>query len=160
MRRHRQAYCNLSTEEEDATTTQELNEVDDLVKSLPPVQSHGEASKAFGHGNITLSDLDFTELVNLRSLHETEQAKKGVRVQTAGKNKNLSLRMELIKKMHAVLKEVEDQAPGTGLERNARWRAPALGGREGVIDGQQAPSLPSGNTANADVAMKQAANAV
>jgi hypothetical protein len=119
---------------------------------------HTQTNKPFGHGTIQLSDLNLSALVKLRSVHETEQAKKSVRKGDAKVNVKDTICMKVIKEMHAALKEVEDKAVGTGLERGARWRAPALGAREGIIDGVAALALASGNTANADIATRQTVN--
>ena len=40
-------------------------------------------------------------------------------------------------------------AAGTGLERQARWRTAAPGGRDGVVNGARLPEPAAGNTANA-----------
>ncbi|KAJ7894643.1 hypothetical protein B0H14DRAFT_2559074 [Mycena olivaceomarginata] len=54
-----------------------------------------------------------------------------------------------VKKLHLALKEEQDQATGTGLERSARWRAPAPGGRN-AASGSALPG--AGNSANAALA--------
>lgn len=60
------------------------------------------------------------------------------------------MRANIIREFHYALKEAQDEAAvGSGVERNVRWRAPAPGGREGVIDGVRAPELAAGSSANA-----------
>jgi hypothetical protein len=156
----RREYADSSIQDEEDVSCQEAQDIEELIRSLPPVNTHTQTNKPFGHGTIQLSDLDFSALVTLRSAHETEQAKKSVRKSDVKVNVKDTIRMRVIREMHAALKEVEDKAVGTGLERGARWRAPALGAREGIIDGAAAPALVNGNTANADVATKQTISVV
>ncbi len=54
----------------------------------------------------------------------------------------------------------DDTAVGTGLERGARWHAPAAGGRNGLVNGVRAPELTAGNSANAAVTATAAAKQV
>ena len=58
------------------------------------------------------------------------------------------------------IKAQEERGVGTGLERAARHRRPAPGGRSGIIEGQIANSAPNGNTANAVVTATAAATKV
>ncbi|KAJ7320998.1 hypothetical protein DFH08DRAFT_713262, partial [Mycena albidolilacea] len=62
-----------------------------------------------------------------------------------------SLRQQLIRKFHEALKEDSEpgKATGTGLERAARWRASAPGGRGGNAPGSQPNLLAAGNSQNA-----------
>jgi hypothetical protein len=97
----------------------------------------------------------------MRRKHQTQQAALGVRTKSETVDKpEISMRQQLIRRFHEVLKEQQDHAIGTGCERAARWRAPAPGGREGQIDGLSAPALPSGNSANAAVAASAIAKKV
>ncbi|KAF8209530.1 hypothetical protein K438DRAFT_1503605, partial [Mycena galopus ATCC 62051] len=95
---------------------------DDMIKI--------EVSKPLGQGSATAQSLDFDHLVELRRRHQTIQATRGVRTRTvdsgnAEKQKERSLRQQLIRKFHEALKEDSEQgkATGTGLERAARWRS-------------------------------------
>ncbi|KAK6984308.1 hypothetical protein R3P38DRAFT_2576116 [Favolaschia claudopus] len=65
------------------------------------------------------------------------------------KAKERSLRQQLIRKFHLALKEEQDTATGTGLERAARWRASAPGGSESKTAEKAALA---GNAANAALA--------
>ena len=112
---------------------------------------HDQGSRPLGMGSIKFDHLDFNLLVQMRQEHETEQAKKGVRTSNyrgkmAANNKEVSERRQLIRKLHEVLKEEqEDHAVGTGYGRKARWTVSAKGGQTGTED------QVSGNTANAIV---------
>ncbi|KAJ7138789.1 hypothetical protein C8R43DRAFT_845311, partial [Mycena crocata] len=97
--------------------------------------------------------IDFDYLVELRRRHQTIQAARGVRTRVVGtsnseKAKETSLRQQLIRKFHLALKEEQDRAVGTGLERPVRWTAPAPGGRGRNVRGGQS----AGNSANAALA--------
>ncbi|KAJ6580061.1 hypothetical protein DFH09DRAFT_1275779 [Mycena vulgaris] len=92
-------------------------------------------------------------LVELRRRHQTIQAARGVRIQILDSSKSdraqaESLRQQLTRKLHLALKEEQDLAVGTGLERGARWRAPAPGGRGGNVPGLKS-ALANSNSANA-----------
>jgi hypothetical protein len=104
-----------------------------------------------GKGTIAIESLDHDVLVHLRRSHQTRQAALGSRTQSKTTNNGLSptVRGQILSAMHQALRTQEDRAVGTGIERSARWRAPAHGGRDGIIDGSSAPSLANGNAANA-----------
>ncbi|KAJ7722682.1 hypothetical protein B0H16DRAFT_1334577, partial [Mycena metata] len=123
---------------------------DDMIKIHTSSGNEDEASKPLGRGAFTSDAIDFDYLVELRRRHQTIQAAHGVRTrivdQSSEKVKEVSLRQQLIKKMHLVLKEEQDHATGIGLERSARWHAPAPGGR-GAKESET--TLPAGNSANA-----------
>lgn len=117
--------------------------------------SDNEAVVQFGFGgfDVDFDTLDFRSLISTRQRHETKQAIKGIRTSTATNTSNSgtdkdTLRQQLIKKFHEILKKKQAIGAGTGCERAARWRAPAPGGREGVVDSANATSL-AGNSANA-----------
>ncbi|KAK6984121.1 hypothetical protein R3P38DRAFT_2472408, partial [Favolaschia claudopus] len=100
-----------------------------------PALSVTEPSKPLGRGAPVPDNLDFDYLVDLRRRHQTIQAAVGVRTRVGDsadseKAKERSLRQQLIRKFHLALKEEQDTATGTGLERAARWRASAPGGSE------------------------------
>lgn len=115
---------------------------------------------------MTADVIDFDYLVDLRRRHQTIQAARGVRTRavdsSTGKAKEASLRQQLIRKLHLALKEDQDQdlATGTGLERSARWRAPAPGGRGGKVAGSQPTAPVAGNSANAALTATALAKAV
>jgi len=113
------------------------------------------------------STVDLNELVRLRFKNQTKQARTGVRTSTRSpldehqnEQKPLSDRQAILRKFNEIIKSQGDRGIGTGLERNARWRNPAPGGRSGIIDGEAAPSAAAGNSANAAGAAKAAATKV
>ncbi|KAJ6576299.1 hypothetical protein B0H10DRAFT_2199108 [Mycena sp. CBHHK59/15] len=63
--------------------------------------------------------------------------------------KAASLRQQLIHKFHLALKEEQEQAAGTGLNRTVRWQNSAPGGRGGKRTGAQPETRLSGNSENA-----------
>ncbi|KAK6980928.1 hypothetical protein R3P38DRAFT_3376544 [Favolaschia claudopus] len=106
-----------------------------------------EASKPLGRGTATPPTINFDFLVELRRKHQTLQAARGVRTRNVDanteKSKELSLRQQLVRQFHLALKEDQGRGVGTGVERSARWKASAPGGR-----GENTSSA-AGNTANA-----------
>ncbi|KAK6966381.1 hypothetical protein R3P38DRAFT_2816383 [Favolaschia claudopus] len=89
------------------------------------------------------------------------QAAVGVRTRVGDspdseKAKDRSLRQQLIRKFHLALKEEQDTATGTGLERAARWRAPARGGGDSKTPEK---NQVAGNSANAALAANAVAKA-
>lgn len=89
----------------------------------------------------------------MRRLHQTRQAALGVRTRSSttedATKQEVSIRRQLIRRFHEAMREEEYHAVGTGLERSARTRAPAPGGRGGQIDGMDETGLSAGNSANA-----------
>jgi hypothetical protein len=119
--------------------------------ALTPVVVRDEESLPFGFGELELdfSDLNLDNLVQMRLRHQTVQAAKGARLRGRGEvEKNISIRRQLIRKFHEILKERQEQGVGTGHERAARWQA--------TKPDQQV----SGNSANAALAASSLANAV
>ncbi|KAJ3546027.1 hypothetical protein NMY22_g2201 [Coprinellus aureogranulatus] len=76
-----------------------------------------------------LDRFDFETLVELRERHQTHQAATGI---------------------------CDDKGIGTGLARYKRWRwrVPARGGRECIVEGGEAPELSAGSSANAGAIAK------
>jgi hypothetical protein len=113
-------------------------------------------------------DLDFEMLINMRRQHQTKQAATGVRTKKfkTDSSHNTTLRGKIIRELHEMMKEAQDDvAVGTGADRDRRWtasdnRAPAPGGREGIIDGVPAPDILAGNAANAALAAAAVAKRV
>jgi hypothetical protein len=130
----------------------QLQEVVNTFKtSLPPVRVPDDLSNPLGRGNIHFGDLDFSMLIEMRRVHQTKYAVTGVRKRL--ENKTNTARVKVIQEFHNVLKAVQDDsAIGTGIERLARWRTAAPGGREGIVDGTRPPNLGPGNAANAAMA--------
>ena len=86
--------------------------------------------------------------MKIRRLHETHQAATGVRTRKGETlvDGRTNARRALLKRLHAVLREEDDQniGAGTGAERSLRWGIPIAGDR-------------AGNAANAEVVSKAAA---
>ncbi|KAJ6540225.1 hypothetical protein B0H10DRAFT_1971064 [Mycena sp. CBHHK59/15] len=102
-----------------------------MTQFVPEVRdlSSTELSKPLRLGTTGASDINFDFLVGLRRQHQTMQAARGVRTRVTGavdveKARELSVRQQLIRKFHLVLKEEQDVVVGTGLERGQRWRLP------------------------------------
>ncbi|KAJ6538761.1 hypothetical protein B0H10DRAFT_2245563 [Mycena sp. CBHHK59/15] len=114
--------------------------------------SVSEASKPLGRGSATAETITFDHLVELRHRHQTIQAACGVRTRvvdtTTEKAKAALLKQQLIRKFHLALKEEQDQAAGTGLNRTVCWQNSAPGGRAGKRHGVQAESQSAGNSEN------------
>ncbi|KAJ7728967.1 hypothetical protein DFH07DRAFT_757091, partial [Mycena maculata] len=99
-----------------------------------------EMSKPLGQGSATVQTMDFDLLVDLCHRHQTIQAARRVQTRVIDptnmeKAKEASLRQQLILKFHLALKEEQDRAVGTGVEREVRWKASAPGGRGGNVRG-------------------------
>ncbi len=103
------------------------------------------------------SEIDFSTMILVRQKHETERARKGIRTReddavnaATGEASKLAKRKEsarqaLIRRMQEVLREEQGRAIGTGLERDARWRAH-------VTAASRLASEATGNSANAALA--------
>ena len=104
-----------------------------------------------GLGQVSNSQLDFSKLVKIRRLHETHQAATGIRTRRGNTlvDGRTSARRALLKRLHAVLQEEDDQniGTGTGTERRLRWGNPIAGDS-------------AGNAANAEVVSRAAATQV
>ena len=122
---------------------------DTLTASICPVELPDAPTNLF---NTDHQFLDVRQLVALRFQHQTRQAEDGIRTRSEAttEKEEVSIRRQLIHEFHAVLKEEQDLAVGTGCERNAQWRAPAPGGRLGEAAGALAAA--NGNSANAAAA--------
>ena len=94
----------------------------------------------------------------MRKQHQTRHAALGVR--TKGDKQRTEASRQLIRRFHEVLKEEQDRAPCTASDRTIHWRAPTPGGRDGEIDGANAPALSNGNSANAAVSASAVAKRV
>jgi hypothetical protein len=101
----------------------------------------------------------------MRYQHQTRHAALAVRTQgtqntiTEGteRQKEESIRRQIIKEMHAILKQQQGQGAGTGKERVARWQHHGNTG-----DGPENMSAPAvtGNAANAAEVANQTAKKV
>ena len=130
--------------------------------TIAPLQYQDEPTTL--KGMFSFDKLDFDVLIDMRRRHQTKQAAQGVRTKltkSTDEDKSTHLRMKILREMHSALKESQDEAAaGTGLDRRLRWRAPAPGGRNGLIEGVSAPALPAGSSANAAVSADAVAKAV
>jgi hypothetical protein len=149
-----QNFSFVDQETEDQVIGEEFIEVQKLTTlatskiHLPQLQLEDEPSKAFGYGSVTMSDLDFKLLIDMRRHHQTKQAFTGVRKRQL--NHTATMRTTIIHEFYGALKEAQDDtASGTGVERSTRWRTAAPGGRGGIVDGKQLDELAAGNAANA-----------
>ncbi|KII84575.1 hypothetical protein PLICRDRAFT_167537 [Plicaturopsis crispa FD-325 SS-3] len=132
---------------------------------LPPLQLPDERARLVGLQDNGADTFDFSILVVMRRRHQTRQAALGVRTKGkdepnhsgSGEKPEVSMRRQIIRQFHAVIREQQNVAVGTGVEREARWRAPAPGGRDGTVNGQSSASAASGNAANAAAAASKAA---
>ena len=157
--------ADVDEEAEEESLARDYEELQDAVRSIPPIQFQDEAAKPLGRGVLSLGTLDFKALIDMRYAHQTRSADKGVRTRhsrgggedtdSADNKKNPTLLGRIIHQFHEALKEAQDdQAIGTGYERSARWttnRVPAPGAQDGVIEGSLAPAPATGNSANAAV---------
>lgn len=74
--------------------------------------------------------------------------------------KVLTQRQQILRGFAEIIRECGDKGVGTGLERSARWRNPAPGGRGGQVNGVVASAPAAGNSANAAVAADAVAKKV
>ena len=120
-----------------------------------------EASRPYDFGPSFHHDLDLTILVSIRCAHETQRAKKSVRMQIqddsngqpeqhSGNGKEPSIRQKIFREMTQVLREDQDRRKNTGANRAATWKSFAPGGR----DTADTATL-TGNAANAELAAGQ-----
>ncbi|KAJ7488492.1 hypothetical protein B0H11DRAFT_2406543, partial [Mycena galericulata] len=121
------------------------------TRALPSVQIPSEVSKPFGRGaNADFANLDFKALINQRKQHQTRQAATCARIKQADPSGDSpvaseeSLRRQILRKFHEILKEDQSRAVGTGVVRKARW--------------ETAPKTTAGNAANAAAAASTLAN--
>jgi len=129
--------------------TEEYQQIHDMLSlSIRPLELPDTPMNLF---NANHHSLDLHQLIVLRRQHQTKQAEDGVcmRGEATTEMPEVSLRRQLIREFHTVLKEEQELAIGTGCERNARWRAPAPGGRLQKVNGAPASQLANGNSANA-----------
>ncbi|OCH92999.1 hypothetical protein OBBRIDRAFT_863358 [Obba rivulosa] len=91
--------------------------------TIAPIEAEDEPEKPLGKGILRTGDLDLSTLVHIRTQHQTLQAAKGVRTRVAQTSQSAdgSIRQHLMRQFHEVLRVQQDQALGTGRERQARW---------------------------------------
>lgn len=120
-------------------------------------------------GSIDPSSVDLSVLTDLRFAHQTKQAASGIRTSKSAHSdlssistatKALSDRQKILRGFAEIIRERGEKGIGSGLERAARWRNPAPGGRASDIDGAPAPHLAAGNSENAAAVAGAAAKKV
>lgn len=85
-------------------------------------------------------------------MHQHDAAMEASNGNTSTPISEASLRRKIVREMQDVLREQQDQGVSTGLERQARWKSSAPGGRTG----EEIRAL-TGNSANAELAAGQKA---
>ncbi|KAJ6615753.1 hypothetical protein B0H10DRAFT_2220086 [Mycena sp. CBHHK59/15] len=91
---------------------------------LVPVHIPDEPSKPFGQGLYASVDVvDFSPLIQQRLQHQTKFAENCTRTKTTrpAPDSKESIRRQLLRKFHEILKEDQARAPGTAVERQVRW---------------------------------------
>ncbi|KAJ6541137.1 hypothetical protein B0H10DRAFT_2392408, partial [Mycena sp. CBHHK59/15] len=91
---------------------------------LVPVHIPDEPSKPFGQGLYASVDVvDFSPLIQQRLQHQTKFAENCTRTKTTrpAPDSEESIRRQLLRKFHEILKEDQARAPGTAVERQVRW---------------------------------------
>ncbi|PPQ84235.1 hypothetical protein CVT24_004308 [Panaeolus cyanescens] len=140
---------------------QELQNIRRNIAVPHVTTSHLEPQKPYGLGGLLVDSLGLSTLVSLRKQHQTRHAALGIRTRipmTSKCKEAESTRAEIRREMEAVLKQYQDvQGIGTELERSHRWRAPAPGGRDAIMDGEAAPQLRAGTSTNAGAVAEKSA---
>lgn len=94
--------------------------------------SNDVPSKPLGLGRLSVQNLDFTALIELRRSHQTRQAATGVRTRKLGTHSKssavTSMRHEVARKLREILKEDSDLGGNAGASRNSRWTGQTTGG--------------------------------
>lgn len=107
------------------TVAEEREQVSSVLRDLPRLQAPDERTKPLGLTEISVIDLDFGPLVKMRRRHQTRQAAYGVRTRlfkpSDSPDPKTSIKKEIIRRMHDILKDQDEHAVGTGYERAARW---------------------------------------
>jgi hypothetical protein len=112
-----------------------------LNRPIPPTEflidldALDEHTKLLGLGEISVVDLDFDPLVKMCRRHQTRQATFGIRTRSnklldaaPSPDSETSIKMQIVRRMHEVLKEQDEHAIGTGYERAARWGKTEIAG--------------------------------
>lgn len=142
------------------------------AQSLPDVHDRNEPVSI---SQLDLASLCYDALVRRRFQYQTVQAAKGVRVKAnpkllerdetlgassvkppASERESLRIRLNGIIQEHVRT----ERGVGTGLEREHRWRQPARGGRDGVVNGIIVEGPAAGTAANAAAVAAQTAKKV
>jgi len=135
------------------------------IPTAPPLRLPDQTSKPLGQGTICADSLDLDALVAMRYQHQTRHAAKAVctpgskdvATDLTTRQKEESVRRQLIKQFHAVLKEQQAQGAGTGVERVVCWRP---GDTQPVNSAGLSIHLAPGNVVNAAEVASQTAKKV
>jgi hypothetical protein len=116
----------ISEEDVEEFIAEDRRHIENATNPQLPMPDIEEVSKPFGFGENEPSHrrLDFQSLVDMRRWHQTLQAAHSVRTKSEHGTVNkgeLSIRQQLIRRFHEVLKEQQDHAISTGCERAAHW---------------------------------------
>jgi hypothetical protein len=144
-------------------------ECQDILAAIPQPLSLKlrTKSKPFGQGTLGIESVSLDALIKMSSQHQTRHAALAVRTQDSQNNvtasaggserqKEESIRHQILREMHAILKEQQGQGAGTGKERAARWQHKTESGKEANTLAAEA----TGNSANAAVVASQTAKKV
>jgi len=115
------------------TFAQECQDILDSIPRQPISLKLRTKSKPFGQGTLGIESLNLDALIKMRSQHQTRHATLAVHTQGSQNNiaasaegserqKEESIRRQILREMHAILKEQQGQGAGTGKERAARWQ--------------------------------------
>ena len=130
----------MGDEELAATVAEEREQLSSILNNLPKLKASDERTKPLGLGEISAVDLDFDPLVKMRRRHQTRQATFGIRTRSnkhsdaaSSPDSETSIKMQIVRRMHEVLKEQDEHAIGTGYERAARWGKTEIAGNAANI---------------------------
>ena len=133
------------------------------ARNIPALRLPDEITKPVGQGILEIDSLNLEPLSEIRLQHQTRVAALAVRTQSSQPSNKAaegepasqdaqqqSVRRQLIRQFRDILKEAQSRGVGTGIDRNARWRAEDSSEDSGL----------TGNAANAAVVATQAAKKV
>jgi hypothetical protein len=165
---------NLPEDDADEESVEEMfaQECRDILSSMPmprqppSLKLPDTITKPFGQGTLGIESLNLDALIKMRYQHQTRHAALAVRTQgsqstiteeteTTERQKEESIYWQIIKEMHAILKEQQGKGAGTGKERVIRWH-------HGDGDKNVAQDIPViiGNAANSAKVARQTAKKV
>ena len=124
-------------------------------------------SKPFGQETLSIESLDLDALIKMQYQHQTRhvalavptQSSSTVMARTEGteRQQEESICWQIIKEMHAILKEQQGQGAGTGKERAVCWH---YGDGDKTRSDEQGLPVVTGNAANAAEVASQMAKKV
>jgi hypothetical protein len=122
----------IDEEEAEEMLAEDRRHISETLRiNISPIHVADESSQPFGFGGtrIDLNALDLDTLVEWRLQHQTQHAALGVRTKVGGateETNELSMRRQLIRQFHEVLKQEQNRGECTGVNRDIHWCAPAL----------------------------------